>query len=430
MKQVLEERPLARVGLLLLCAGTAALLMALGTGTVFFFDEWDFVLGRRGPLAEALLRPHNGHLSVVPVAVYRLLLTTVGLDSYAVYRLTGIAFHLLCVVLLFTYAARRVRPWVALAAAAILALLGAAWQDLLWPFQIGYFASLAAGLAAFLLADRGHRWWHAVCLGLSLASSGLGVAVLAGALVDAFAARDRRRVAAALVPAALYVLWQLTSGGSQVAIANVWQVPGYVFAAAAAATGTLAGLGVVVGRVLLVAAGVAGVVGLLRGQRPSGRALALAAMPVTFWVLTAMTRGGLGDPGASRYLYPAVFFLLLVGAEALRRVAIGPPVTLLAAGLAIVSVLGNASSLRAGSSGLRATSEVVRAQLVILECGDPPAGYRPDEQHMPQLSAGPYLDAVADLGSPVGPDDLTGAGSEARAQAERVAAETGCSEPP
>ena len=58
--------------------------------------------------------------------------------------------HLLCTGLLYVYARRRIGPWPALLPAALLLTLGPAWQNILWPFQIGWLISLAAGLGALL----------------------------------------------------------------------------------------------------------------------------------------------------------------------------------------------------------------------------------------------------------------------------------------
>ena len=93
----------------------------------------------------------------MPVLVYKLLFSTVGIDSYLPYRVLGLAMHCGVVVLLFSYARRRVGDVLALAAAAAILLLGTAWQDVLWPFQIGFLGSLAAGIGALLALDREDR---------------------------------------------------------------------------------------------------------------------------------------------------------------------------------------------------------------------------------------------------------------------------------
>ena len=69
-----------------------------------------------------------------------------------------------------------------------------AWQNILWPFQVGWLLSLAAGLGALLALDRGDRRGEAAAcalVALSLASSGIGVAIAAGVLVDVLWRRPR-----------------------------------------------------------------------------------------------------------------------------------------------------------------------------------------------------------------------------------------------
>src|SRR5687767_571505 len=80
------ERPwvdrLSTVGFLVAAAAAAALLLHLGRGLTFFYDEWDWVFSRRTGAATAFLENHNGHLHAVPIVVYRLLFATVGLETY------------------------------------------------------------------------------------------------------------------------------------------------------------------------------------------------------------------------------------------------------------------------------------------------------------------------------------------------------------
>src|SRR5579862_9780348 len=68
------------VGVGLVAAGLW--LYWLTRGTTFFQDEWVWVLYRRGNDLGTFLRPHNQHLSLVPLIVYRLLLSAVGLRHY------------------------------------------------------------------------------------------------------------------------------------------------------------------------------------------------------------------------------------------------------------------------------------------------------------------------------------------------------------
>src|SRR5436305_3106217 len=49
----------------MLLFAAAVVLLYAGRHLTFFYDEWDYVLGRRGSSVAAYLDPHNGHLSAV-----------------------------------------------------------------------------------------------------------------------------------------------------------------------------------------------------------------------------------------------------------------------------------------------------------------------------------------------------------------------------
>jgi len=128
--------------------------------------------------ARAFLTPHNEHLVLFPVGVYKALFATVGLTEHWVYRLTVVGAHLVCVALVFVLARRRVGDGLALAASVLILFLGSAYENLLWPFQVGLVASVAAGLGTLLMLDRRDtRGDISACLllTLSLASGSVGV---------------------------------------------------------------------------------------------------------------------------------------------------------------------------------------------------------------------------------------------------------------
>src|ERR1700749_1880540 len=70
---------------------TAAVLIREGRHTGFYYDEWNFVLQRRGWDLRARLAPHNELLSLVPGLVYKILFVVVGLSHYEPYRLCIVA---------------------------------------------------------------------------------------------------------------------------------------------------------------------------------------------------------------------------------------------------------------------------------------------------------------------------------------------------
>ncbi len=96
----------ALAGLMLL---SGALLLYMGRGLSFFYDDWDFVIHDYGGGLHSLLLAHVGNISVFPVAVYKVLFHLVGLNHYAVFRLVVIVLHLICGALVYVLAARRMR---------------------------------------------------------------------------------------------------------------------------------------------------------------------------------------------------------------------------------------------------------------------------------------------------------------------------------
>ena len=102
-------------------------------------------------------------------------------------------------------------------------------------FQIGYFGSMAAGLALLLALERDDRRGDRLaCLFLtvSILFSSLGLPFAAGAAVQVLRRPDRwRRLYVVAVPVAIYALWWLGWGHtaeSALSLANVGKAPSFV----------------------------------------------------------------------------------------------------------------------------------------------------------------------------------------------------------
>ena len=210
---------------------TAALAVAIGAAGVvllyagrhltFFYDEWTFVLLRRGGSISTYLDPHNGHLSLFPVVIYKLLFKLVGLRHYWPYRAVLVALDLASSVLLYALAARRIGRWLAIAPALLLALIGSAYQDLVWPFQIGFVGSVAGGLGALLViearaATRKSDALATVLVIYSVASSSVGLAFAVAVAVALLVRGEWRRGLVIIgIPLVLYAIWYAGWGMSQ-----------------------------------------------------------------------------------------------------------------------------------------------------------------------------------------------------------------------
>jgi hypothetical protein len=424
--------PLPEMALLGLMVVAALVLLDAGRGFTFYSDEWSFILGRRtGTIGGDYLVPHNEHFSAVPAAVYKLLFATAGLESYRPYQVVLGGLHLAVVALLYLLARPRVGSWVALLAATLILFYGEGWEDTIWPFQIGFVASLAAGLGALLALDRRDRLSDGAAAALlfgALASSGIGAPFVAAALVEVLWERGGwRRLWVVGAPFALYVAWYARYGKSALEIGNAPEAPEYAATTLSATLGTLAGLGEGFGTAVAVAA--ACLLAWRLGPLPAITPRAAAALTALLVYLAALglSRPDQGPPNVSRYMYPCAIFAVLLAVELLRGVPVRPRVVAVAAALVAISAISNLEQIDRQGTERRGISDGLRARLAAVEVArdtvDP--GYRPDKASVHvHLLAGPYLDAVDDLGSPAySVDELPTRSEPARAGADATLVE-------
>lgn len=385
----------------------AAVLLYFGRGTGFYFDDWSFVQWRRAHTLDSFLGPHNEHLFLWTAALYKTLFATVGLSSYLPYRLAAIAMHLICAGLVFAFARARVGQWAALAAAGAVLFLGRGWEDVLFPVNFGVLVSLAAGVGAMLALDRaGPRpdLAAAALLTVSVTGSSYGVPLVAGALVEVLLRPGwRRRLWVPAVPVAVYVLWQLAySPPSAVRASNLVKVPQHVADAAAAAAAGVAGLAPAWGVPLAIGLAILVVSQVLPPGGLGPRLAWLLVALLGFWVLAGLARAHLGEPGASRYVYPAGVLMIVLLVELGRGLHLsGRALALLGAAAATAAVSG-VDDFREGGAFLRDRTQTVYAQLTAIEIarGRIAPGFAVNPDLAAGLFAGPYLGAVDELGSP------------------------------
>jgi hypothetical protein len=416
-----------RWALALLMLIAAALLLYMGRGLNFFFDDWDFVTHDYGGGIHSLFVAHVGNLVLFPVLVYKVLFHLAGLNHYAVFRLVVILLHLICGGLVFVLASRRGSHTNALLAAALILFLGAAWEDLLWAFQVTYMLSAAGGLGAWVLLERRDRSGDLAamaCLIVAVGSSSLGIPLIIGVAVELAWRQHWRRGWIAVVPTLLYLIWYLHYGESQVTAESLMHAPGFAADLAAAAFGGLVGRELEWGRPLAVL----GLLVLLRRlARPlpvSARLAGLIATGISLWIVTAAARSTISAPETSRYIYLGAVVIVLVGIELLRGVTITPRVIAVAAVVVAGCAVTGLTVLHDGAMGLRATSKAVTAELGALELAAAyaPPGYQPDPQRAPQITAGPYLHTVRAIGSSPAdtPAEILAADPASRAAADTV----------
>ena len=435
----------------LAAAASAALLLAWQRGRTFWLDEWDLLLYRRDLSFDAIFTPHNEHIIVAPTLVYNAIQGTVGMDSLLPYAVASTAAFIVSVLLLFEFVRRRLGGWIAFGSALLILFMGAAYEDLLFPFQLGYFGSMACGLGALLaLERRDDRGDVLACLLLvgSLAFSSVGIPFAAGAAVALWVERSPvQRAYVFAVPLLLYALWYAGWGhtaGNSVSFRNIANSLSYVLDGQAASVASLLGLttppifdtdgssngGLAWGRPLLLTLLVAVGVRLRRMGRVPSWLWVTAAILLAFWFLTAFNTLFGRPPNASRYQYVGGVFMILVLAELLRGVRLGRPALAAFLAVCVAAMAGNLSTLRDASTALVNTSAVIKASLAGLEISadsvDPEFTLNQKNsgiEFFDYVRAEPYLSAVEDHGSPAYTQrELTEAPEPARIAADKVLA--------
>jgi hypothetical protein len=437
-RAALTPERLAWAALGAMLAVAAVFLLHETRDTTFWSDEWAWFQDRRETDLAVFLEPHNEHLSLVPVAIYKLLFAVAGTEDYLPYRLPVIAMHLVVATLVFLYARRRVGPIPSVLAAALILFLGPAWQNVLWGFQVAWLISLAAGVGALLTLDRRDLPGDAaaaVLLGVSLASSGLGLPIALGLAVDVL--WGRRRLAAAWIvaaPLALYGLWWLAYQDSEFLRHAIVLTPTFMASAFAGALSSLVGLsGQEVpadgasldwGRPLAVAAVALAAARLLALRAVSPRVLALVTILLAFWLSTGVRRSFVSAPDASRYLYVGGLFIVLLAIELSRGIRLQPLGLALLAVAVGAAVLSNVGIFREAGRFIRLEAEKTRAALGAVELTRESVAADHLVLGVPGypfvvVRAGPYLESADALGSPAfGEGEIAAAHERARLAAD------------
>jgi hypothetical protein len=362
------------VVVLLSAVGVLGYAWYLGRGLSFYADDWNFVVG---PIH--LLRPHFGHLSLVPKVLFHSVLVVFGLRSYAPYRAMAAACLLLLFGSLYLYLRARIPIW--FAAFLTVGLIWFSRSDLfptLFVVMVNYTIPLATMIGIWAMLDRRTTradWVASGLMAIGLASSAVGViAIVAVATELAFVRAPVRRWLRFGPPVLLWALWyawyhpslQRSSVGHVINFA----LHEFYFTFGAFVGGSNIG-GIILA--VLLAAGIAYVAWLhwgrfrgrsqparaeqedararlatlvpdLRVVRPTARAASALVAAVAFAVATAVSRqtlfGQVLGPNVARYLWVIGIFLVVAFADCCRSVRFGPLVALVAlAGLIVNGVV-------------------------------------------------------------------------------------------
>jgi hypothetical protein len=409
---------LAAVVLALAVLASGLLLYHLTRGTSFWGDDWAWITTRRGNNVGTFLAPYDGHLSVLPIVIYRLMFAAFGIDSYAPYRVLVIGLSLVVGLLVFEYARHRVNDFLAMLVAALVLFIGPGWQDTMWPFQIGWVLALGLGIAALILLDRRTLTTDVLACALTfgaICSTSFGIAFAVGIAVDVALTRRRWRDAwIPAVPLVLYAIWALHYHPTGINWSEITLVPGNLmqtFAGGAAGivglsgatpvdpTGTTLTFGVPLIALLAIVA-----VRAALARRFGVRALSLLVVLVGFSLLTTLGRA-FETPLVSRYVYPDCVLVALFVVELARGVKPSRTVALGLAVLALAAIVANVGVLRAAGGYLRQVGADTNADVAALDLGaaSVPSGYV--ATHLPDypfisITAGAYFAAKRALGTP------------------------------
>lgn len=393
-----------RLALVLLAtamATSAALVLWLQRDLVYASDSTSWLQIAGLGSADDLIRPSNGHLMVIPFAVFKASLELTGIDPLPL-RLLGVAAYAAVAGLMWIYARRRVGPLLALAPAVILLFLGSSWNVYLEP-MLGLQITLAIGfgLAALMALEREDRKGDiaaCVLLCLALASFSSALAFLAGAAISiALSERRKQRAWVVLVPLVLYGayrIWARKYGETDLEAGNALIVPGYFADSVAVVAASLFGrtslvapgqwaaldlggfefdrlvYGVVYAVLILLALALAVRALYRRGPLPRGLWVA-AGVLCTLWVAQGLALSPERTPAEIRYIYPGTVALLLVSVELANGVRASRVATWTVLVLCAVAVLGNMPRFRDGRQILDAYSREARpAMTVMLLAGD------------------------------------------------------------
>ena len=393
---------------------TAWWYFRVSRGQTFVFDDWNVAV--RPASFGHLFEPHNGHLSVVPLAIYRVLLGEFGLETYTPYRLLGIGSLVALGVALYLFARSRVGAPIALVVAVSVLWLP---TTNLTPFLHNFHLALVCAVvcaAAMPSVDLRSDVAVGVALLVAVATSGVGVAIAAACGVHAAVFRPRpSRWIAVGVPTLLWLLWWRTLGNQPRAddgrsiVSMVDEVLKGAFGSFGALTGGwwLGGVVLTAGWVVLLAHR------LSRDRVSALTQVAWAAGLLVWWAGLVWSRPGAADSNnTGRYEYVGAVLILLsalpaVSSEWVRASTARWRMTAAALLIAGAIVVVNHDELRQAAHN-RAVNGT-RAEMVLLELEQDVQPVEPTRRLTPEL--GPltlrdyYEKVVPRYGSPIDTDE-------------------------
>lgn len=318
---------------------SAVVTMYLGRGSTFSGDEMVWIISSTGMDLDTALQSHGGHLQLIPRAVYKLMLETVG-TTYWPYRLLTVAALALLSILLFRYLSRRVGPTVALLPSILMLFFGADPLHVIKGNGFTIVFSIACGIAALLAIERKDLKGDILAcfvLVLGAATYTVSLPFVAGVALALILERGWKRLWVPAVPLVLYGAWKLwqantstLSTGSTVHLSSITDIPRWIFDALSAILSAITGLGYgfstttlsgpndLIGPALAIAFLIAVAWRLSRGSIPKAVWVSLS-IGFALWSIQALASDpSLAEsraPSDPRYLYPGAVVVFLIAAD-------------------------------------------------------------------------------------------------------------------
>jgi len=400
-------------------AASAALMFHFRSRLDFMLDDWAFVIYRNDGGIGDYLDPHNEHISVLPVMIYKSFLAVFGMTSAIPLHIASMVVFLVSVVVLLIYLRPLVGEPLAVIGCGIILFLGTAWEDLLWAFQIGFSISMACGIGALIMLGRRDRFGDRMAcllLTVSMISTSLGIPFAIGALVDLLLRRKdlTRRLYIVAIPLAVYAAWWLGWGHtapSSLSFDNAINAPEYVFNAFRLAVSNVTGefrasgqTGEILGVILAIGVIALAAISMFTRHRLPRAFLVAAAIGLAFWGLAALNLAPGRGYQASRYQFPGAVFLLMMLAGAFDGVKVRPRTVMAVGAVALFAITVNIIAMRDGYRDVfKPLSDKGIAGLTAIDIAsgtvDPGVAVGMNADDRALVTAGDYLDAEDRYGS-------------------------------
>jgi hypothetical protein len=416
----------------MLCTLALARFASISSNRTFQYDEWNFVLNRWQLSLDTFLQPHNSHLSIFPAAVFFVLLRAIGLANYSVFLLVGFFTHIATASIFALLVSKRLGKTCAIALGALFLFLGTGAENILWPFQIGAMASLLGYLLAIYFLEITHRYSNLltmISIILSIGSAGFGIAAVIGVTIQIVTSRQfKKSWWVTVVPSALWLLWYLNYGQSEVEFDRLNVTLRYINESFAASLNSIFALSLGWGFVFEIVLLAALTYFFVVKKTFSPRLVGLVIVLIVNWFFTALSRAQFWAPQSSRYVYFTIPLILLVLVEITKKLP-RQQLNLAAVIIAIWSITATWSFMNAHANFLRDWSASLRAELSALEdhkqFADP--NYFPDTLRAPDISVKKYFAATAALESSPAQEfsSLSTTSNSVRTEVDRVLLQSG-----